>query len=117
MGDKAPWNQPAPVPAGPGTTAVKEREAPAVISDTAAAAVAEVSHHHLSERGWCSWRCMKLDGDTIIVVIDETIDNYPKGYPVYTLQELKDILPLDDKMLRAAHRAKKLTGARMGRDT
>jgi hypothetical protein len=110
MMGKELWNQPAPVE---GATAVKEREAPAAISETAAAAVAEVSHYQLAERGWCAWQCQGLGGDTIIVVVDETFTNYPRGYPVYTLRELYDILSLDDKLLQAAHRAKKELGARI----
>lgn len=102
------WSRPAPDIPGQGAKGAAVMEAPA------AAEVAAASHQQLVERGWCAWRCEGLGDDTIVVVIDETINGYPGGYPVYTLQELKDILPLGDQLLQAAHRAKKELGAKIG---
>lgn len=105
--DKELWNQPAPVPPGQGAKGA------AVMEASAAEEVAEASSKLLADQGWCTWRCEGLGGDIIVVVTSELITAYPKGYPVYTLQELKDILSLDDHLLQAAHRAKKELGARI----
>jgi hypothetical protein len=104
---KALWNRPAP--AAPGT-----KVGTAVLEPTVPEEVTAVSHQQLVERGWCAWQCERLGGDTIIVVVGEGVTGYPEGYPVYTLQELRDILPMDDKLLQVAHRAKRELGAQIG---
>ncbi|MBA7712085.1 hypothetical protein ES703_121055 [subsurface metagenome] len=85
---------------------------PPSTAETAEGATAE-SSKLLEDQGWCLWRCRGLGDDIIVVIISELITSYPTGYPVYTLQELEDILPLDDQLLQAAHRAKKELGAQI----
>ena len=102
MSDKS-WNRPAPVMEKPRDAA--ELRPPEE--------VAEESHRLLAEQGWCQWQCSALGGDVIVVVIDETVTGYPAGKPVYTLQELSEIVELDDRLLRAAHEAKKGLGAKV----
>jgi hypothetical protein len=111
MKNKNLWDRPAP--ASPGLGA-QERAGTAVLEKALPEEVAAESHQQLMENGWCTWQCEKLGGDIIIVVVGEGVTGYPEGYPVYTLQELRDILPLDDKLLQAAHRAKKELGAQIG---
>ncbi len=103
MSDKS-WNRPAPVVAEKpqATTALQPPEE-----------AAEELHQLLMVRGWGQWRCSALGGDVIVVVIDELINGYPVGYPVYTLQELNDVVGLDDRLLRIAHEAKKELGAKV----
>ena len=102
------WSRPAP------DLPVRGAKSAAVMEPLATEEVAAESSRQLEEKGWCLWECSGLGGEVIVVIISELITNYPKEYPVYTLQELKDILPLDDQMLQAAHRAKKELGAKIG---
>ena len=108
---KESWARPAPAVPDQGAKGAAVMAPP---EETAAE-----SHRQLVERGWCAWRCEGLGGDTIVVVIDDTIplsrvsNGCPTAYPVYTLQELADILGLDDQLLQAAHRAKKELGAQI----
>jgi hypothetical protein len=103
---KERWSRPAPAPEGQGAKSV-------VLEPLPAEEVAAESSKLLEDQGWCTWRCERLGGDVIVVVIDELITGYPAGFPVYTLQELKDILQLDDPMLQMAHEAKKKLRARV----
>ncbi len=103
---KGLWSRPAPVPEGSGgKSAVMELPSPEE--------VAAESHELLVAKGWCLWCCHFLGGDIIVVIIDGDVTGYPGGYPVYTLQELKDILPLEDHELLIAHEAKRKLGARI----
>lgn len=108
------WSRPAPtLPSQGAKGAAVVESAPALGAAETAEGAAMESHQQLVEWGWCVWRCEGLSGDIIVVAIDDTIKGYPGGYPVYTLQELEDILVLDDQLLQAAHRAKKELGARI----
>lgn len=73
--------------------------------------VAERTYEQLATRGWCLWKCDVLGDDIIVVVRDELVQDIPEGYPVYTSQELFDLLDLDDAMVRMIHEAKKLGDA------
>jgi hypothetical protein len=109
MKDKNLWNQPAPASPGQGAkggTAVME--APALEEE-----VATISRQ-LEDRGWCLLRCGGVfGGDTIVLTANKLITGYPEGYPVYSTGEIAALLPLDDRLLQAAHRAKKELGAQI----
>ena len=117
---KQSWNQPAPMLPDQGAKSAavmevtpEETAEGTTVMEAPAEDIAAESSKQLEDQGWCTWRCEGLGGDVIVVIISELITNYPRDYPVYTLQELRDILPLDDLMLQAAHRAKKELGAQI----
>lgn len=101
---KQSWNKPAPAHSGQGAKGAAVME-PSVPEEEVAAKI----KRHLEDRGWCLLRCAGVfGGDTIVVTANKLITDYPEGYPVYSTGELTGALSLDDKMLQAVHRAKKV---------
>lgn len=68
---------------------------------------AEMTVEELDRRGWVLWQCRLLKDELIVVAIDETTKGYPSGYPVYTIEELRQILDMEDSTLRLVHEVKK----------
>ena len=95
--NKEKWNRAAP-DAGP-------------MVDESSEMVSEQSNEQLMIRGWCLWKCGLLEGEVIVVVIDETVTGFPAGYPVYTSQELLELSGMDDPVVKLIHVAKKEAGA------
>lgn len=83
---------------------------------------AEWTEELLATRGWCLWECSALNGDTIVVVKDESVIGYPKGCLTYTVAEINMLFgvgkPVSSNTLKLVHEAKKLAGAKVtGRAT
>jgi len=101
--EKALWEQPAPVP-------VQKEDEP-----QPAEAVAERTRELLDFQGWCLWKCSTPGGDIIAIVIDENVEEVPRGYPTYTEVELGELCQDDvsEASLRLVHEVKKLAGAKV----
>lgn len=89
--------------------AVKEPTAELLPAEAVVAETQEL----LEDPGWCLWRCSALANDVIVIVRDELVAGFPAGYPVYTTQELVELAAADEGMIRIAHEAKKLLGAKI----
>lgn len=61
----------------------------------------------LKRRGWCCLELQKLDNDIVILTANKSIDDYPKGYPVYTIGEFNELAEADISTARLLHKAKK----------
>lgn len=97
------WQQPAPV------EEKKIEEIPMVpLTQEEAEQTALKTREMLDSRGYCAWTCRALRNETVIIVRDKTTQNYPNGYPVYTLEELELLADLDVKQMRFINHAKKL---------
>lgn len=83
------------------------------LSQEEAVKVAAETDRQLGEKGWCLWKCAVLDGDVIVVVLDEMITDFPSGYPIYTLQELHIQANMPAATKRLAHLAKKTAGTKI----
>lgn len=91
--------------------AVKEPPAEPQLAEEVAAG----THRLLEDPGWCLWRCNALANDVIVVVRDELVTGYPAGYPVYTDQELIELVRegVGVEAIRLVHEAKKSLGAKV----
>jgi len=69
--------------------------------------------HLLATRGWCLWKCTKLNSETIAVVRDESVAGVPPGYATYTEDELEKLCRGKSSTIRLIHKAKKLGGAKI----
>lgn len=45
---------------------------------------------YFEKRGWCLWRCSKLNNEVLVIVKDEKVTGYPPNLPVFTDAELKE---------------------------
>lgn len=77
--------------------------------------VAQRTRQLLDTQGWCLWHCEALGGEVIVVVNDDQVTGVPRGYPVYTDQELIHLFGgqslVGRSRLRLIHQAKKLAPA------
>lgn len=82
---------------------------------TEAAEVVEFTRNRLDGIGWCFWTCTRFNNEDIILLRDESITDYPKGYPTYTEDELKQMADMDLSVgeHRRINEIKKLTGAKV----
>ena len=78
-----------------------------VIDTIDANEVASKTKELLEKQGWCLWQCDHLDGDIILIVNDESISDYPKGYPIYTYDEIEWLGSFADRTIRMVHSTKK----------
>jgi hypothetical protein len=51
-------------------------------------------------KGWCLWRLRNLKGQEICLIRDYQIQDYPAGYPVFSLEEMKKLEDVPDKTFR-----------------
>ncbi len=67
----------------------------------------------LTTKGWCLWQCSALDGEIIALVRDESVQDVPEGYVVYTQAEMAEIgrFKVPQSTIRIVHEAKKRTSA------
>lgn len=78
-----------------------------------AAEVADRTAELLETRGWALWKCANLNNDIVVIVRDESVKDFPLGYPVYFDAELKAMADSNMSIERHKfiHEAKKLTTA------
>jgi hypothetical protein len=69
--------------------------------------VARKTQELFDRQGWALWKCDLLNDEIIVVLRDESVKNYPQGYPVYLSSELDTIINLSDKTIRMIHSTKK----------
>lgn len=70
--------------------------------------LAAITRKELDTRGWCLWKCANLDGDVVAIIKDESVTDYPQGYPVYTEDDLRNLpKTISPWALRMIHEAKK----------
>jgi len=70
----------------------------------------------LATRGWCLWRCDKLDGRVIAVANDEHVRDLRERVAVFTEAEMRELFkkpPAGHGLLKLVIEAKKLGGARV----
>lgn len=92
-----------------------------ILDERAQAALAQAeetarrTRGHLVTQGWCLWKCSTQGGDIIAVVLDETVEGAPGGYPIYTVAELEELCrdEVSEVHLRLVHEAKKQAGAKV----
>ena len=60
----------------------------------------------IEEKGFVLWKCRNLNNDLVVIIKDNKTLNYPRGYPVYTLKELKEISGMGDSTIKLIHRIK-----------
>ena len=53
--------------------------------------VADRTKHYFLTRGWVLWKCTKLNNEIIVVVRDYKVTGYPKGYPVFSDDEIRQL--------------------------
>ena len=53
--------------------------------------VADWTKHYFLTRGWVLWKCTKLNNEIIVVVRDYKVTGYPKGYPVFSDDEIRQL--------------------------
>lgn len=78
-----------------------------------AAITAYETRKALDTIGWVAWECRYLDNDVIIIIRDESVKGYPRGYPVYTENEIKLHENLTAQEVRRLHLIKKATGGEL----
>ena len=71
------------------------------------------THELLAARGWCLWQCRALDDEVIAVARDGLAAGLPGGYPVFTEQELRQLIETNSSTLKLVHQAKKLAGVKV----
>lgn len=69
--------------------------------------VVEESQKQLDKKGWVMWRCTNFGDEHIIIVLDDMVTGYPKGYPVFTADEMEKVENMTSKQISAAIRVKK----------
>ncbi len=109
--------EPSPQPTRAKSTAVQidsgdkyvmPLETPEQAAQIQAERCAKQTREALDTRGWCTWKCAKLNNDRIVVVRDYNIRGYPEGLPVYSLQELEEkVAVISHHTLELVHAAKK----------
>jgi hypothetical protein len=64
----------------------------------------------LNNKGWCVWTCSNLDNERIFVVQSQfSILHLPhNNYPVYTVDELKELSEASIESIKLIHAAKKI---------
>jgi hypothetical protein len=83
--------------------------APEKIQLKSAYDAAQHTRELLDSVGWCFWKCRNLNNEIIVITRDETINSIPRGYPLYTEQEIAEIgsNEIDEAGLRLIHQIKK----------
>ena len=94
----------------------KSAKVPKVIIDIPVLSAEEVSAkslEYLSRQGWCLWQCSTLNRDIICIIDPAIAENVPSIYPIYTVDELREMAKNDQPAIILLHEAKKLCNARI----
>ena len=73
--------------------------------------VAMQTRELLDTKGYVAWKCSQLDDPIIIIIRDKSVTDYPKGYPVFTEDEIKADAGNELSTTRLIIEAKKEVGA------
>lgn len=86
----------------------KAKSRPDPLALVQAQELAAITRKELDTRGWSLWKCANLDGDVVAIIKDESVTDYPQGYPVYTEDDLRNLpKTISPWALRMIHEAKK----------
>ncbi len=80
-------------------------------------AVSDKTFEFLARRGWCIWECAFFGGENISIIQDKELFNkqlrftdplrIPAQYPLFTVEELHELMGKSDEMVRRIYEAKK----------
>lgn len=82
---------------------------PIAVDMESAKVVGAAIKERLETKGWCKVRATLLNNDIIVVIRDEEVTDYPKGFPVYTDDEMKEVAHLTLDTIKRIHFLKKKT--------
>lgn len=106
-----PQASPTPTPA-PATQIDKMSQSVPAVPKTPEEIAQEVGQRTkeiLATKGWCLWKASLLDNDTIVVIRDESVTDYPKGYPIYTDDEMREVAHMNLLIIERVHYLKKIS--------